>query len=344
MAPESRFSGLLTYLARPWVVGLLVVVAIVAVIQLAPEPAQGPPLQLVALGPDGTFRDTLIVPSAWRDTTVRGSGVRVPLVLGVRNAGDLPGRPDRLSLSLPVRYRLTTALTELEAELAVGSPLVTYTLPTGLERPVDPGRLPTLLPSVDTVWLEVVIPAYHCVALGDSVPEFIPAPPPPLSTMRDVRIFYSFTGGDLARRRTGTLNVRLDSALVDVEMPERPPSFPAVHDSALATPAVGPLRYAGSRRARCGEPQYPMEIRSALWLTDRGGRVLVLHYGGAARKRLYDLDRDGIVERESWDADADGVIETTREARLPIPEFLLPIPGVHESGDGPERGDGSPGA
>ena len=336
MAPERRFSGLVTYLGRPWVVGLLVVAVVAVLIRLSPEPAREPPLQLVALGPDGAFRDTLTVPGAWRDTAEPSSGTRVPLVLGIRNTGDLPGRPARLTLSLPARYRLTTgASTAMEAELVVGSPLVTYTLPTGLDQPIEPGRLPTLLPSVDTVWLEVTIPAYHCVSLADSVPELIPAPPP-LSTLGDVRIFYSFVGGDLERRRTGTLNVRLDSALLDVRMPDPPPSFPAVRDTSRATPAVGPLRYAGSRQTRCGEPQSPMEVRSTLWLTESGGRVLVLHYGGAPRKRLYDLNADGVVERESWDADGDGVFETTREARLPIPEFLLPLPGDPDPGDARE--------
>lgn len=325
-------SRLLSYLARPWVVGLLVVAVVVAVIRLSPDPAPEPPLQLVALGADGAFRDTLDVPASWGDTSGLAAGVRVPLVLGIRNTGEVPGRPDRLSLSLPARYRLTTDRATLEAELGAGSPLVTYTLPTGLTAAVDPGRVPTLLPSADTVWLEVVIPSFHCVALADSVPEFIPASKPPLSTMRDVRIFYSFVGGDLARRRTGTLTVRLDSALLAVRLPDPYPSFPAVHDTALATPAVGPLRYAGSRRVRCGQPQDPMEIRSSLWLTEQGGRVLALHYAGAVRKRLYDLDGDGVVERESWDADADGAFETTREARLPTPGFLLPAPGVRVPG------------
>lgn len=332
MASPHDSPRLLSYLARPWVVGLAVVAVVVALIQLAPDPVSEPPLQLVALGPDGAFRDTLDVPASWRDTTGLSAGVRVPLVLGIRNTGDVPGRPDRLSMSLPARYRLATDRVALEAELGAGSPLVTYTLPTGLTNAVDPGRVPTLLPSADTVWLEVVIPSFHCVALADSVPELIPASQPPLSTMREVRIFYSFEGGDLARRRTGTLTVRLDSALRSVRVPEPPPSFPAVEDTALATPPVGPLRYAGSRRVRCGQPQDPMELRSTLWLTEQGGHVLTLHYAGAVRKRLYDLDGDGIVERESWDADADGSFETTRESRLPTPEFLLPVPGVREPG------------
>jgi hypothetical protein len=50
----------------------------------------------------------------------------------------------------------------------------------------------------------------------------------------------------------------------------------------------------------------------------------VVSYGGAARKYLYDLDRDSIIELEVWDPDADGRFEASRPTRMPIPEFLMP--------------------
>lgn len=325
MAVERRRSRLLQHLGSPWVIGTAVVALVVAVIQLAPDRVPEPPLQLVALGPDGAFRDTLVVPATWQDTSTSATGqLRVPLVLGVRNTGARTGRPDRLSVSLPFQYRLVDPEGALEAEREAGSPLVTYTVETGLD-PVEPGRLPTLLPALDTLWLEVVVPAYHCMALADSIPELIPAPRPPLSTLTQVRVFYSFEGGDLTRRRTGTLTVRLDTALLDLERPEPPPSFPVITDTALASPEVGPLRRVGARRTGCGEPQDPFELRSTLWVTADGGQVITLEHGGVVRKRLYDLDADGVVERESWDADGDGTFETTRQARLSIPAFLLPV-------------------
>lgn len=333
---RSSTSRLRPRFDRRWLIGLAVALVVVVVVRSIPERITGPPLHLVALGPDGSFRDTLPVPASWRDTTAAVGTARVPLVLGVRNTGERAGRPARLSLSLPARYRLVDPDGGMEAGLEVGSPLVTYTMDTGL-KPVEPGRLPTLLPAVDTVWLEVVIPSFHCVTLGDSVPEFIPAPSPPMATMSDVRIFYSFEGGDLPQRRTGMLTVRLDTALLDVEMPEPPPSFPVVTDTALATPDVGELRFAGSRRSECGDPQAPVVLQSTLWLTEQGGRVLVLEHGGTVRKRLYDLDADGVVERESWDANGDGTFEATRRTRLPTPEFLLPVGPVRATRDSAAR-------
>jgi hypothetical protein len=225
-------------------------------------------------------------------------------------------------LSLPVQYRLSDPDGRLAPALEAGSPLVRYALETGLGA-VRPERLPALIPALDTVWLEVLIPAFHCVTLGDSVPELIPAPPPPVSTLRTVRIFYSFEAGDLDQRRTGTLTVRLDTALLDVDMPPPPPSYPAAVDTAPAD--VGELRFVGSRMTECGDPQNPLPMRSTLWLTPTGGRVILLAHGGTVRKRLYDLDRDSVIERETWDADGDGIFESTRRAEMPIPEFLLPV-------------------
>lgn len=306
-----------------WLIGLIAVAAAVAVFRALPRSVPEPPLQLVALGPDGRFSDTLAVPGSWGDTLRTTGLVRVPLVLAVRNTGERPASPERLSLSLPARYRLTDPEGELGAEAHAGSPLVRYTFPTGLA-PVQPGRLPTLLPDRDTLWLDVMVPSYYCVALADSVPELIPAAPPSLSTLSEVRIFYSLDGGDLTHRRTGTLTVRLDTALLHMEMPGTSPAFPVVMDSATAMPDVGELQLVGRRTSQCGEPRDPMELRSTLWLTDRGGRVIALELGGVERKRLYDLDGDGVIERESWDADGDGVFEATRRSRLSTPEFLLP--------------------
>ena len=317
----ARHAHLLPGFDRRWLIVLAVILAVV-VVQLLPRSEPEPPLHLVALGPEGTFRDTLEVPASWRDTT--GAAVAVPLLLGVRNRGQRAARPERLSLGVPVQYRLADRDGRLEGVLDAGSPLVTYTVDTGLA-PVEPGRLPALIPALDTIWLEVIIPAFHCVALGDSVPELIPAAPPPVSTLREVRIFFSFEGGDLSRRRTGTLTVRLDTALLDVELPPAPPSFPVVRDPEQASPPVGELRFAGSRPVECGGPQSPLVLRSTLWRTQEGGRVILLTYGDAVRKRLYDLDGDGVIERESWDADGDGTFEATRRARLPIPEMLLPV-------------------
>ncbi len=52
----------------------------------------------------------------------------------------------------------------------------------------------------------------------------------------------------------------------------------------------------------------------------------MIDHGGVPRKYLFDLDRDSIIELEMWDPDGDGEFETRRQARLPIPAFLLPPP------------------
>lgn len=306
-----------------WVIALLVAAILIVVVRLIPRPVPAPPLQLVALGPGGEFSDTLAVPASWRDTSRTGV-VRVPLFLGVRNTGERPARPGRLALSLPAPYRLADPQGGLEPEHQAGSALERYTFETDMP-PVPPGRLPTLLPGRDRLWLEVVVPSYYCVALADSVPELIPAEPPSPATLSEVRIFYSLEGGDLDRRRTGTLTVRLDTALLNIEAPDPAPSYPVVMDSATATPDVGELQLVGRRISRCGEPQHPMELRSTVWRT-AGGRMIALEYAGVERKRLYDLDGDSVIERESWDADGDGVFESTRRSRLLMPAFLLPAP------------------
>lgn len=305
-------------------VGLLVA-GIIAVAVSFVRGSAAPPLELVALGPQGSFVDTLDVPADWGDTaTSTPDGViRVPLILGVRNAGTRPVRPARITLGLPVRYRLAAGGQELAMDREAGSPLVRYSLDPRLE-PVQPGRLPVLLPALDTLWLEVVVPRVYCVALADSIPEFLPAPPPAVGPLSRVRIFYAFEGGDLSRRRTGTLSVRIDSSLLHVQVPETLPTFPMETDAAIARPPLGTLAYEGARRSRCGEPEDPMELLSSVWTTTSGGRFITLDYGGKVRKQLYDLDGDGVVERESWDPDGDGSFEATRRARLPIPDFLLP--------------------
>lgn len=311
---------------RRWVVAFVMIALAVAAAFYVRWSGPAPPLDLLALDAEGRFVDTLHVPVEWGDTAVTtpDAVVRVPLILGVRNRGDRPVRPERLSLSLPVRYRLAaTGRRDLAPRLEQGGPLVTYTLYPGFG-PVEPGRLPTLLPAHDTLWLEVIIPSYYCVAVADSIPEFVPATPPPLAPLSAIRIFYSFEGGDLGDRRTGTVSVRIDTSLLDIELPDQPRAFPMRSDPALAQPALEALQLVGSRRSRCGEPEAPMELLSTVWETPSGGRFIALDYGGKVRKHLYDLDGDGVIERESWDPSGTGRFTATRRAALPIPGFLLP--------------------
>ena len=189
MAVRHLFQRLSPRLDRRWVLALVVVaLLVVAATTFIRWGGTLPPLQLVALGPQGTFEDTVAIPAEWSRPPADDSDVaaRVPLVLGVSNPGIRPVRPGRLDLSLPVRYRLDAPGAELVPRYDPSSPLVTYSLEPGLES-IQPQRLPVLLPAYDTLWLEVIIPSYYCVSLADSIPEFVAAPPPPLASLAEVR-------------------------------------------------------------------------------------------------------------------------------------------------------------
>jgi hypothetical protein len=69
-----------------------------------------------------------------------------------------------------------------------------------------------------------------------------------------------------------------------------------------------------------------MELFAVTWESQAGARFHVIHVQGQPRKHLYDLNGDGIVQLETWDVDGDGRFEARREARFPVPEFLLPLP------------------
>lgn len=287
-------------------------------------------LEVVALGPDGQFHGTLEMPAGWAEaeTTTPDAAVRFPLILGVRNVGHAAARPERLTLQIPARFRLTGPRGEELIALAdPATPLLRYDLEPRLGT-VEPGLVPTLLPAFETLWLEPVIPRYFCIMLGDAIPEFVPAPPPALGPLSEVRVFYALEGGGLAQRQTGVLVVRLDTTPMAVTMPDPPPSFPMVTDTAEARPALSALRLVGSREVRCGEPESPLEMLSTTWETEGGARMITLDYGGTVRKHLYDLNGDGVIDRESWDPEGDGRFTATRRARLPTPEFLLPVAPV----------------
>lgn len=305
--------------------GLSVAVALLLVARWTGSAA----LELVALDSSGQFRDHVALPRSWADTTASdwGAVARVPLILGVRNTGDEPVRPGSLNLSVPGHFRLADRNgRRLRARFVEGTPLIRYEVRAPFPA-VQPGQRPKRLAGVDTLWLEVLMPTVYCVALSDSIPEFIPASRPAPEILSSVRIFYSFAGGELDDRQTGLLNVRLDPELLRAEASDPPPVFPAeVGPDAVPLPAMSGLRPTGVRRSRCGEPAAPVELLVTLWETLNGGRFFVLDYGGAPRKYLFDLNRDGVIELEMWDPDSDGRFEASRRAALPIPPFLMPPP------------------
>lgn len=296
---------------------------------LLPFGDDGAELRLLLAVPGEEYAEELRVPAAWADTSTVASGatVRVPLLFAIVNLGGEAATPGRLELSLPSRFNLVRADGQpLPGRIAPGSPLVRYEVPVSLPRvEADGEAMPIAM--LDTLWLEPVIPSFYCVTMADSVPDFVPAPPAPVEAIARVQIFYSFEGGDLESRQTGLLTVQLDPRQLEREAPDPPPVFPAsFREPFVPRPPLGELSYGGSRRAFCGEPDLPIELLSTLWLTPGGGRFIVLDHGGVPRKYLFDLNADSIIELEMWDPDGDGDFEAWRQARMPIPAFLLPPP------------------
>ncbi len=313
-------------LTRGWVVLLLAIGALIATaFWVGPFRPLPPDLRLLALGGDGRFRETITIPSSWADTAPPQPDVpaRFPLVLAVYNGGARAAVPIRLALSIPSQFRIANTNGQAyEGRATAGNPLVRYVFEIKPGR-VTPRQLPRVLSTLDTLWLEPIMPTYYCTAL-DSVPEFVPAPQQDPATLAQLRIFYSFDAR-IRARQTGLLNLQVDPALLARTPPPTPPSFPARRiDPEYPKPELGALRYLGARVTKCGDPGSTLEIYDALWETPEGGRFFVVYNGGTPRKYLFDLNRDSIIELEMWDADGDGRFEAGRQAGMVIPEFLMP--------------------
>lgn len=308
-------------LTARWRIAIGSVVLLVVAVALMPGSTRPGMLQLVALDPGGQFRDTVHIALPQLDST--GDVLaRVPLVLAVRNVGGTAIRPDTLELNLPARDRLVTSEGRILAgNTLTGSPLTRYVVDPEFPS-IEPGRLPTLLPGSDTLWVEIVVPSYYCVLLADSVPQFIPAPRPDLSTLAQIRIFYAFYGEHMPGRQTGMLEMHIDPH----SLPRDTTARVTVVDRRVEAPLPEPstLRRVGSRTTTCGEGEVPATIRSTLWETPTGGRVLTLDYAHVTRKRLYDLNRDSIIEWETSNTGA-GRFQQGRAVHFPIPDFLMPV-------------------
>ncbi len=308
-------------LTARWRIAIGLVALLVVAVALMPGSTRPGVLQLVALDPGGQFRDTVRIDSPQLDT-IGDVLARVPLVLAVRNVGGSPIRPDTLELNLPARDRLVTAEGRvLAGNTLTGSPLTRYVLTPEFPS-IEPGRLPTLLPGSDTLWVEIVVPSYYCVLLADSVPQFIPAPRPDLSTLTQIRIFYAFHGKHVPGRQAGMLEMNIDPAALPRDTTARVTAVDRRAEARLPDPST--LREVGSRTTTCGEGDAPATIRSTLWETPDGGRVLTLDYAHVTRKRLYDLNRDSVVEWETSNAGA-GRFQQARAVHFPIPDFLMPV-------------------
>ena len=308
-----------------FVIAVLLIGAAFWIGPFRPRPAE---LRLLALSGDGRFNDYVGIPSAWADTLPAASEAtaRFPLLLAIHNAGAQAAQPTSLSLSLPARYRIASSRGPLKQRTTMGNPLARYDIRVRSPR-VEPGSQPTIIPGIDTLWLEPIVPTLYCTALADSVPEFVAAPPQDANALSRVRIFYSFEGRTIRQRQTGLLTVQVDPNLIKREPSPTPPVFPTqILKPEAPAPELGSLSFTGARLSACGDPSQPLELHTALWETTEGGRFFVVDHGGAPRKHLYDLNRDSIIELEMWDSDGDGKFEARRPARITIPGFIMPLP------------------
>src|SRR5690606_27780898 len=286
----SRVQRFSISLGRGWVMLFLLVGALLLAAYwigpLRPLPAR---LQLLAVSGSAALDTARSQPMRTAD-----GSVVFPVALAVRNIGAETARPRRVAISVPAHFRLATTRGRLTGDVTPGLPMRRYVieLPTPS---LPPDSNTQYLPGLDTLYLEPDLPRYYCTTQGLRVPEFTPAPRYDANTISNVALFYSFVDARSADRNTGIVTVSLDPSVLDVTPAPMPPTFrPVVEMPEARAPAVGPLSFAGVRRAHCGDPQQPIELYTVLWETREGGRVFVLYVDNIGRKRLYDLNRDGI--------------------------------------------------
>ena len=309
-------------IGRGWVVLFLIAGALLLgaywIGPLRPIPAH---LELLAIDGDVAVERVAVQPRR----TAEG-GVVFPVPVAVRNVGAQAVRPTAVVLSVPPQFRIATPRGRIAGVVTPGVPLRRF--PVALQRyELKPDSQTAVLPGLDTIFLEPDLPRYYCSTQGPQIPEFGPAPKYNAQTLSDIRIFYSFVDAMRPERQTGLLTVDLDPSVLDVTPAPQPPSFPTeVIAPEAPAPETGTLLFAGARTAHCGDPEQPLELYTTLWETREGGRVFVVYVDNIGRKRLYDMNRDGIIELETWDSDADGRFEARRQARFATPDFLMPVP------------------
>jgi hypothetical protein len=309
------------HIGRGWVALFLVVlVGLLAAYWIGPLRPLPPEIELLAVDGDQSVAELSV--SAELD---EGAGIlRFPVPLAVRNVGAREGVTRRLVLSVPARYRVVTPRGRLTGEMTPGVPLRRYQIelpPVKLE----PGAPPQQLTGLESLWLEPDLPRFYCNNQGNDVPEFIPAPRHEPGSISEVRIFYSIATRNSPERSTGLLTVHVDPAQLQVTPGEMPPAFPTTFEQ-TPLPDIGQVSYGGTRTAWCGDPEQPMELFTVTWQGQGGTRLFAIHVNDVARKLLWDVNGDGIIDREAWDVDGDGTFEARRQARYPVPDLLLPLP------------------
>jgi hypothetical protein len=310
-------------IGRGWIIAFLILLSVIlAAYWVGPLKPLPPEVTLVAVE-DGQPADVISV-TAEPDEVEQT--LRFPVDLAVQNTGTREAEPRRIVLSVPGRFTVIGPRGRVAVEVTPGVALRRYVIDLPRQSvPVD-GQTHQL-EGLDRIWLEPDLPSYYCTTRGDDIPEFIPAPAVNASTISDVRIFYSVFMRNEPARSTGLLTVRLDPSQLQATPAPMPPPFPTVtRPQGVESPDLGRLQFAGTRTSWCGDPDQPLELYTAMWEGTGGSRVFSVHVGGLPRKRLYDLNGDGIIDLETWDYDGDGRFDSQRQARFATPELLLPLP------------------
>lgn len=312
-------------IGRGWIfVFLLLIAGLLAAYWVGPGFLRMPPpeVQLLAVQ-DGQVAPEIRVTGELAEAE---NALRFPLELVATNLGPGTAEPRRVVLNVPGRFRVIGPRGRVTAEVTPGVALRRYVVDLRPTR-LAPDSVPQPLAGLEQLWLEPDLPSYYCTTRGDGIPEFIPAPAIDPAALSEVRIFYSVHLLNQSGRSTGLLTVRVDPAQLSATPAPMPPSFPTTMDAAEADmPDVGRLRYRGTRTSWCGDPDQPLELYTAMWEGAGGALVYSMHVGGVPRKRLYDLNGDGVIDLETWDADGDGRFDARRQARFATPELLMPLP------------------
>jgi hypothetical protein len=306
----------------PWIAGAGTLVLLVFLVWYWLRPRSSP-LDLIAYDTAGRFgQDVSLILSE-----VTGTGNRVPLLLALRNPGTSAARAGAILLFLPSWLRLETdSGVAIVGEGEGGNPLIGYRIALDGVR-VEPARFPTVIPERERLWLRPFTSPYRCALDDEGRPIFTSAPSLNPSLLSQVTLFWVIQEAGSSRRSTGTLKVRMDPRLFEVQAGSRPLTYaPSALAADAPRPNLNALPVEGRVTAACGDMVEPLTLESTVYRAGDAGRIITLAVADSVKRVLFDLDGDDTIEVEAWDEARSGRLDTARRARYAVPGFLLPSP------------------
>jgi hypothetical protein len=301
------------------IIALVIIGAIVALgaYWIGPGVVPRARLHLVALDAESRFGAVASLPAP----DPAAGDARQPLILAVRNDGARESGVHSISLSAPGWIRFYNASGPVEpTEDQADEPLRKFVFTLGGE-PIDPGALPQVPAGLDRMWVAADVPAITCRLRWDDVPELAPAPPWNADALDSVVVFYSIEGE--RERHTGVLTLGLDRAGLPNDAVRFTSGDPVVRRPGAGPPPTDSLTLHGERNVTCGAPGRRVALHVTVWNTATG-RNWILSHESLPRRILFDVNGDGLIDRESWDGDADGFFEAVRTASFAPPDYLMP--------------------